>query len=314
MTPKAIRLLVLTLSLILFGAAQASAQGVPIYNNIPNPLPGNLPSVGYEASFSSEFGDRVTFAPSTGRGVTTVVQTMSSWGCESGHWYSFDCVTTPGATFSHSGTLNLYNVGPGNQPGALLGSVTQTFAIPYRPSADIINCNGGNAGKWFDAASGTCFNGKAVNITFDLRSLHLTLPNQVIFGIAYNTSHAGYNPIGDNTTCFTSSGGCGYDSLNVATADPASSLSVGGNPAPDDAYFNDNYGFNYCAGGGGGVTFFRLAAGCWTGLKPATMFNAATPPATKDDCKGDGWKTRTNGAGQTFPNQGQCVQYFNTGK
>ena len=106
----------------------------------------------------------------------------------------------------------------------------------------------------------------------------------------------------------------GYDSLNVAVSDPASSLSVGGNPAPDDAYFNDNYGFNYCDGGAGGVNTFRLDAGCWTGFKPATQFNAANPPATKDDCKGDGWKTRTNASGQPFPNQGQCVQYFNTGK
>ena len=44
----------------------------------------------------------------------------------------------------------------------MIGSVTQTFAIPYRPSADFINCTGG---RWFDGSG--CFNGKAVNLTFN---------------------------------------------------------------------------------------------------------------------------------------------------
>lgn len=40
----------------------------------------------------------------------------------------------------------------------------------------------------------------------------------------------------------------------------------------------------------------------------------ANPPVTKNDCKNGGWQSRTNGLGQPFPNQGQCIQYFNTGK
>ena len=67
---------------------------------------------------------------------------MSSFGCESGTWNGSDCVTTPGATFSHPITLNIYNVGPSNSVGSLLGTRTQTFNIPFRPSADDTNCTG----------------------------------------------------------------------------------------------------------------------------------------------------------------------------
>jgi hypothetical protein len=37
-------------------------------------------------------------------------------------------------------------------------------------------------------------------------------------------------------------------------------------------------------------------------------------PSTKDDCKKDGWKTLFRADGSAFKNQGDCVQYANTGK
>jgi YVTN family beta-propeller protein len=39
----------------------------------------------------------------------------------------------------------------------------------------------------------------------------------------------------------------------------------------------------------------------------------ANPPQTKNDCKNGGWQSRTDDAGQPFPNQGQCIEYFKTG-
>jgi hypothetical protein len=306
---KFVKVLILTLTLVILYATPALSQGFTIYKDIPAPLPGNVASLGYEATSAAEFGDRIAFAGSARLALSATV-TMSSWGCQSGSWFANNCLTTPGATFSHPITLNIYSVGVGNQVGALLGSVTQTFAIPFRPSADI-HCTGG---RWYDAGSGSCFNGKATNITFNLSSLSLTLPNQVIFGVAYNTSHYGAAPIGEGPACYTSSGGCGYDSLNVGVVDPAATLTVGSNPAPDDAYFNTLFAPFYCDSGAGGVGVFRLDAGCWTGQKPSVQFTAAKPPTNKDDCKGNGWQSLTNGAGQSFPNQGQCIQYANTGK
>jgi hypothetical protein len=229
---------------------------------------------------------------------------MSSWGCQSGHWYSGDCVTAPGATFSHPITLKIYNVVAGNQVGALIGSVTQTFSIPYRPSADFVHCTGANFGKWFDASSNTCFNGLANNVTFNLSGL--TVPNEVIFGAAYNTTHYGYTPI-VAAPCNLSSGGCGYDSLNVGVVDPAVYNNVGSNPAPADAYQYTLY--SSCADGP--IIPFGLDAGCWTGFKPSIRFNATNPPLTKDDCKNGGWQTHTTPTGEPFKNQGQCVSSTN---
>ena len=270
-----IRVLFLLLLLFSLCAAQALAQGTPIYDSIPDPLPGNVVSLGYEATSTREFGDRVRFSPASGRRVTTVVQTMSSWGCESGTWFGGDCVTTPGANFMHPITLNIYQVGAGNAPGALIRSVTQTFAIPYRPSADP-SCMGG---RWRDTVSGTCFNGFAANVTFDLSALNLVLPDEVIYSIAYNTTHHGYAPIGEAAACFTEPGGCGYDSLNIGLD---GATTVGTNPAPDDAYYNSTHGPNYCDGGAGGVGVFRLDAGCWTGFKPSVRFNADSLSCTTD--------------------------------
>jgi hypothetical protein len=126
---------------------------------------------------------------------------------------------------------------------------------------------------------------------------------------AQNFSHYGYTPI-LAAPCNASSGGCGYDSLNVGLADPALFNTIGSNPAPADAYQYTIY--SSCLDGP--IIPFGLDAGCWTGLKPAIKFNASNLPLTKDDCKNDGWQTHTTAAGESFSNQGQCVQYFNTGK
>ena len=197
--------------LVALASVPTSAATSTIYNNIPTPQPGNLPSQAFEATSTSEFGGQVMFA-GTARQNPKVTVLMSSWGCESGHWYSGNCVTTPGSTFSEPITLNIYNVNPDNSPGTLVKSMTSTFSIPYRPSAST-TCGDG---RWYDGTS--CFNGFATPVSFDLTST--TLPDKAIISVAYNTSHYGYAPIGEATSCYVSSAGCGYDSLNVALTSP----------------------------------------------------------------------------------------------
>jgi hypothetical protein len=62
------------------------------------------------------------------------------------------------------------------------------------------------------AADNTCYNGFAFKIVFDLSGV--VVPNDVIWGVAYNTTSAGYAPIGP-AACFATPQGCIYDSLNV---------------------------------------------------------------------------------------------------
>lgn len=43
-------------------------------------------------------------------------------------------------------------------------------------------------------------------------------------------------------------------------------------------------------------------------------FSAANPPASKAQCMNGGWQALTNAEGSAFRNQGQCIQFVNTGK
>lgn len=236
-----------------------------VYDNIPSPTPGNVVSEAFEAQSASEFGAVIHMtAGSLSSPVVTVL--MSSWGCQSGSWTANNCATTPGATFSEPVTLNIRAVGPataGSPPGALLKSVTSTFAIPFRPSANPTHCTGPNAGKWYSAAAGACYNGYATPITFHVPGF--LSPAQVVVSVAYNTTHYGSSPYGEAAPCFTGPGGCGYDSLNVGlNAAP----SVGSDPRPDDAYLNSSWAGAYCPGNPG-VGSFVADPGCWTGYQPA---------------------------------------------
>jgi hypothetical protein len=250
-----------------FAAASAAHPLAVVYDNTLRPLPGGVLTVPFEPTGTSEFGDRVAFAEGGPRSLSTATVALGSFGCQAGHFFSGDCATGKHATFSLPVTLNLYSVGPADAPGMLLGTVTQTFSVPYRPSADSSHCSGG---AWFDPPSRSCFSSKAATITFDLTSMHVVLPDQVIVSITFNTTHYGYNPIGANAPCNSSSGGCGYDWLGIGLADPATTLSAGSNPAPSDAY-QDTL-FDSCSNGA--IEPFGLDAGCWTGLKPAIQLAA----------------------------------------
>lgn len=306
-------------ALLTLAAVATNAQVV--YDSTVSPLPGNIPSVGAEAYSFTELGDEVTFA-GTSRRLNTVTITMSSWGCQAGHWYDATCVTAPGATFSIPITLKIYNPGLNNTAGSVVTTRTQTFNIPYRPSSDTANCTGG---RWYQASTATCFNGMAANITFDFTSMNVTLPNTAVFGVSYNTSHYGPAPIGESPACYSSSAGCAYDSLNIGLG---SVVSTGVKPFFRTVFQNAVFGGDYCDGGADGVGIMRLDSltnQCWfdsdpqsstfgQSYIPAAKFFASNPPSNKDQCKGDGWKTFTRADGSTFKNQGDCIQYANTGK
>ena len=141
---KNIRVLTAALAVIGMLSFATATMAQTIYSSIPATLPGNVASLGFEATSASEAGDHVAFIPALpATKLTTVKVVMSSWGCQSGAWFSGDCMTTPGVTFMHPITLNIYAVaGTALVPAAGAGLATQTvtFSIPYRPSADPVNC------------------------------------------------------------------------------------------------------------------------------------------------------------------------------
>ena len=173
---------VLAAAVVASLALTASAGAVTpsaVYDATPSPLPPNVASLGYEATSTSEFGDKVHLA-GTNRVLDEITVTMSDWALKS------DYPTVGTATsWQHPITVNVYTTGL-----TLLASKTETITIPWRPAADP-TCAGGTAWR---ASDGLCYNGIAFNATFDMPNV--TLPNDVIVGIAYNTQHYGATPLG----------------------------------------------------------------------------------------------------------------------
>jgi hypothetical protein len=266
-------------------AALAAGGGKVIYDSTVKPLPANLPSVGAEATSFTELGDEVAFAAGS-RQLQRVTVTLSSWGCQTGHWFTADCVTSPGAKFAVPITFNIYSPGLNNTAGALLATRTLTFHVPYRPSSSN-RCTGG---EWLDGERG-CFNGLAANITFDFSGQHIQLPDTVVYGIAYNTSHYGPHPIGQGAACYTSSGGCPYDSLNIGLAPK---VRVGAKPFPNTVYQNAVFAGDYCDGGLAGVGTMRLDSptnACWFDSTQSYI------PAARFVARGDGNGDNNDNAG-----------------
>jgi hypothetical protein len=241
---------------LLLAIAPVAAHATAIYTSIPAPLPPNVPSLGYQATQTSEFGDLIQMG-GTDRTLKTVTLVLSDWALAS-DWPSFP--GSGGATWNHPLTLNLYavdNSGANPAPGALIATRTQTFAIPWRPPADP-TCPGGTAWR---ASDGNCYNGIAFTVTFDFTGT--VVPSQLIYGVAFNTQTWGYAPIGTAGP---------YISLNfgLATQPPT----VGTNPFPDTAYWNTQTPSNYADGGAGGVGTFRRDT-AWTPFSGAITFDAA---------------------------------------
>jgi hypothetical protein len=84
--------------------------------------------------------------------------------------------------------------------------VTEPKTIPFRPSANLAQC-GDN--RWHNPSTGTCHNGYAFNVSFDLSASGVVASDDIIVSVAYNTQTRGYAPTNVSGP---------YDSLNVSLA------------------------------------------------------------------------------------------------
>lgn len=226
--PRSVRLLMATTAVAVCAVAMSAGSAMAaeiVYNNIPTTLPGNFASVGAEAYSYGEFGGQVELG-ATARNKPQVELVMSAWACQYGTWNAATCETPkPSKKVKVPLTLTVYEVGEKNTLGEEIGKETHTFAMPYRPSDDVINCT---EGRWYQASTKECFHGFAFKVKFPALKT-LRLPKHVILGVSYNTSHYGPAPLGDKNPCNLTSAGCYYDSLNIGLAEPAEKLLTVGN-------------------------------------------------------------------------------------
>lgn len=241
--------LVATVAFGLTGVASADV----IYNSIPSPLPGNYPSLGYQATSTQEFGELIKFDAGP-RSLTTVTLGMSDWAKHS------DYAALDAAGYNVPLTLNLYNVGAGNSVGSVIATRTIDSLVPWRPEAST-GCAGG---AWMDA-NGSCFNGMAFTVAFDFSGV--AVPDSIIYGLAFNTQTHGYNPTGVAGP---------VDSLNFGLTAGAT---VGSDLTPDVAYWNTSHAGFYTDNGAGGTGTFRQDTG-WRGTIGAARFETVPEPGT----------------------------------
>jgi hypothetical protein len=262
-------------SLALAAAPAAVAAEPPAYDSIPTTLPGNVPSVSFEATSTSEFGDYIALA-GTDRASDDLPVTivMSIWACETGGSTGDDCTTTPGDTWAQPLTLTIYNVDHSATvpaAGSVVLTTTQTFDLPYRPSYEPSGpCPvSGNYHPWHSTVDNGCYNGLAHEVTFTLPSGH-TLPDELIWGISFNTQNYGSAPTGKSGP---------YNSLNVGTKTFSGEPSYGADVEPNGVFQNSLWAGEYGDNGANGLGTFRDDTGTinidWSDYKPLACFAAA---------------------------------------
>jgi hypothetical protein len=193
------------LPVLLIALAPAAFADNVIYSTIPSPLPPNVPSLGYEATSTSEFGGLIQFAgASSSNALTTATVAMSDWALASDYTPNGGSITATG--FYVPLTLSLYNVGAGDTLGSLLGSDSINAFIEWRPAPGGGSCTGTS----YLGSDGGCYNGSLSTVTFDLSGI--VAPDQVIYGLSFNTTNYGANPTGVPGP---------YDSLNFGLSTTA---------------------------------------------------------------------------------------------
>ena len=272
-----------TIVTVLAACNVGDGTSVAAYNAIPFNADNCKPaSYGFEADAVSEFGNGVALAANTGRTLISVNVVFSSLACGvSGTWYdpTNPCVTNPAIpTFQWPITANIYANACSGTPtpclGSLLATVTQTQTIPFRPTADPVQCPS-TPNQWFNpnditdsvTSPGKCESGIATVLTFNFPTA-VTLPDQVIWTVEFNTTHYGPMPVGEGAACVSSPAGCPYNELNVGAKTYPGSPYAGANIDSNGVFQNSAFPSFYCDGGTGGSGFLRLDTSCWTGYTP----------------------------------------------
>ncbi len=251
--------------------AQLNSSGRIVYDSLNSPVPPDTWGLSFGGTNTAEFGNEITPA-SPASTLSSVVVSLDSQACENSTGTNANgdplgCFTNPGATFPLSITMYLYNAA--SPVGAPIASDTQSFNVPYRPSAASIAdpgaCSSGNnwsgspndGTQWYDSSDGNCYYGITYDAVFNNWS-GVVLPSSVVYGITYNA---------------TSGPG---SSLNVELSDESTDVTVGSDTNPGNVFVAVGPGSNDAGGPTGEVT-------CSTSVG-ATLAQVSTASGSSGNC------------------------------
>ena len=276
------------LGLLATGTAVAGAA-LPttiatIYDGVPAAFPGSFPSLGYEATSTDEFGDHIAFAGAS-RHLTTVDVSLTSWTCQNDfasngsplrdadHAHASPLPAAATRTRSPSTSTRWTT---GGRPGRRGTPRVEDGHFHHRLPAVVgrlhVTANGGTPetyqpfGGMVRPGPGQVRDRVLLHDHLRFHRRRLVLPDEVIYGIAYDTATSGAAPIGVAGD---------YSWLNVSLAEVAPS--VGTDVEDDTTFWDSSYGPFYCDGGTGGSDTFRRDAGCWAPYVPVIRFNTESP-------------------------------------
>lgn len=283
----------LVLGAILLASAtnQVKAKTSVIYDALPSVVPDtSYSSLGFQATQTSEIGDLIHLS-GTDRNLTDITLTMVTWA-KFADYSTNPTYMNNSSSWIHPITINIYDstIGTNGVPNHLLGTLTKSVSIPWRPAAS----EGCSDLRWMDS-TGNCNNGYAFNVTFKLDNLKIALPDEIIVGVAYNTNTWGYSPINLAGP---------FESLNVAVPENQT-VSVGYDVSANELFWNTAT-LSWYTDQTLGANLFRKDAN-WSPYGTIALRIEAEHKDQKDLCKKDGWKSFSN---PKFKNQGACVSHF----
>ncbi|WP_180131979.1 PEP-CTERM sorting domain-containing protein [Rhodoferax sp. BLA1] len=261
LTCRAISATITTLAAAVIWSPTASAD--VIFSNLPTVLPGNQASIGYQATGTSEMGDHIQFAGGA-RNLTSATVTMSNWALASTY-------SSSASGYEKTLTFNIYQYLDDTGPGPLIASKTITTLIPWRPEADGVNCSGTT--RWYSVQDKQCYNGLGFNVTFDFSGLGVVLPDDIVFGLAFNTQSYGANPTGTGGPSNSLNYALVGDPNDPITAEPSTGTDVD----PDSWFWKTANGGKWLTNEDNANKFAPDAG--WSGWgTPAVAFEAVPEP------------------------------------
>ena len=244
------------------GPAGTAPTSPVLYSSLDKTMPPDWWGLSFGGTGATEFGNKINLSSSAP--LDNVVVDLDSQACETGSGAT--CVTTPGATFNQPITFTIYSQGTtAGSVGSVIATKTQTFAIPYRPSASPTACDAASASifagysndgtQWFDSATGSCYYGITYAATFNFGDISLG-STSVVYGISYDATTPGP-----------------AQSLNVleSSESPSGSVTHGSDTDPGNLFVSASAG-NAVGGVGGEVTCSTVGT---TFAEYSTSYNSA---------------------------------------
>jgi hypothetical protein len=143
----------------MVAAETAGAASETAYNNL-NTVPSTVNGKPDEDTYSQDyegfsgggmFGGQIETVNTNSRLLKSLTTQVDVFACEHGEYQLENCFTLkPNKKFTQAWTASIYEVGAGNEPGALVATAKTTAKLHYRPTTNV-SCPATSEGKGFGA-------------------------------------------------------------------------------------------------------------------------------------------------------------------